>query len=103
MRQRAIRDKEYPECHYVFFREGKKIKDFRGAWDTALLKCGYKPTFKCKDCNTITELLNGTKRAALTCHACGSDNLKKHDKLFHDLRRTGVRNMIRAGIPEKVP
>src|SRR3989304_7997358 len=103
LKQKAImEDKKYSCCPYVFFREGKRIKDFRKAWAKALLKCGYRPTFKCKDCGTVTELPEGIKREDLTCQKCGSNNLKKHDKIFHDLRRTGIRNMTRAGIPEKV-
>lgn len=70
--QKQMRDRSYPMCPFVFARYGKRISNFYSAWAQA------------------------SKRAGLT----GDENRPK--RLFHDLRRTGVRNLIRAGVPERV-
>ena len=100
--QKILRDEKFQECRYVFFREGKQIKDFGDAWDTALLKMGRMLHYKCKDCGEITEISEKKQRKDLACEKCQGKRLKRHDKIIHDLRRTAVRNMVRAGIPERV-
>ena len=64
----------YPTWRWVFTRDGRnRIKSFRGAWDEA------------------------SKRAGLWDNDTG-----RPTRLFHDLRRTGARNLVRAGVPERV-
>jgi integrase len=53
-------------CAWVFHRNGKRIRDFRGSWSAA-------------------------------CEAAGLEG-----KLFHGLRRSGVRTMRRSGISEEI-
>ena len=40
LHQRAVRESLYPECPYVFFRQGQKIKDCRKAWTSACYRAG---------------------------------------------------------------
>ena len=71
--QRARRDAEFPACEWVFFGEtGDRIRNFRYAWDMAC---------------TRAKIIKPDGKPA---------------RLFHDLRRTGVRNLVRAGVPDAV-
>jgi len=71
--QRQRRDQEWPACPWVFFDdEGEQVLDFRSEWRRA-------------------------------CAAAGLvDPEGEPTVIFHDLRRSGVRNLVRAGVPEAV-
>lgn len=68
-----------PDCPFVFHLDGQPIGDFRKTWYRAC-------------CN-----------AGLGIMEVQEDKRKKYvGTIPHDLRRTSVRNMIRAGVPERV-
>lgn len=73
-------------CDYVFHKDGKKIVHFRPDWNRACreanLGYGYKLDSKYVDKWVKKGLSEGP--------------------IMHDFRRTAVRNMVRAGIPEGV-
>jgi integrase len=71
---KAARDAQFPDCSWVFARGDKQIRTFRRAWFNA-----------CEDAGLWDPAIS-----------------EKPDRIVHDLRRTGVRNLIRAGVPEKV-
>jgi hypothetical protein len=59
-------------------KNGKPVRDFRGTWYVLCEKSGL---------GKLTKTEKGEKWEGL---------------IFHDLRRSAVRNMIRRGIPERV-
>jgi integrase len=61
------------------FGNGKPLGSFRKAWRTACVKSGLGKVTKREDGVEIYEGL-----------------------IFHDLRRTGVRNLVRAGVPTQI-
>ncbi len=75
--QKQRHDLYWPNTPWVFFHyaTGRPINRFPAAWRTACRKAG---------------LWEGDEKTGKPTH------------LFHDLRRTGVRNLVRAGAPEVV-
>lgn len=87
--QRAERDQKFPECPWVFFGEtGEKIRDFRSAWDSACIKAGL--------CDPLLDDQGQPVKDEK------GEAIFVPNKLFHDFRRTAVRNMVRSGVPESV-
>jgi integrase len=77
---------------------GEPIVDTRKAWARACCMAGVGKMV----CPTCEEAVD----AKHTCAKCSKtwkyEELKYAGKIFHDLRRSSVRNMIRAGVPEKI-
>jgi len=75
-------------AEHVFHRDGEPVGDFRKAWAAACIEAGLaRPKLDAEGQPVRDE--QGQPQTVPT-------------KLFHDLRRSGVRNMVRAGVRERV-
>jgi len=88
-----------PKSEFVFIHEGECIATFRKAWNSACVRAGLG-VFICCGCNAT---VGPGSRCAERKQAKRRARTRRYRGLiFHDLRRTGVRNLVRAGVPERV-
>ncbi len=79
-------------CPLVFNRDGRPIRGFRKAWRTACITAGLFEFMKDKD----------GKSAAVRYKRGNKELVKVPTRIFHDFRRTAIRDMVRSGVSEKV-
>jgi len=79
---------ETAESRYIFHRRGARVGDFRKAWTAACVAAGFaKPKLRRDGRPVLDRQGQPIMRATL---------------IFHDLRRSAVRNLVAAGVDQAV-
>jgi integrase len=77
---------------FIFHRSGTAVAEIRKSWQTGAIAAGLG-IMVCPKCES--------RRTEKYCQECKTAR-KYEGKLFHDLRRTAVRNMVKAGVNTQV-
>jgi len=97
------RAKRQQDCPYVCFRLDRKghairVRGFRKAWYSACVRSGLG-RMEPKTNRVTGELLHALPRGP---RSKPKVKMVYKGMTFHDTRRSGVRNLVRAGVPERV-
>jgi integrase len=93
---KVLQAKRDPRCPLVFQREGQRIKRFTRAWKTACIRAGLSEPLRDAAGNIVKTRKKDAEGKVI------EKTIEIPTKIFHDFRRTAVRNMVRSGIPERV-
>lgn len=76
----------------TLFGNGEPVKYFRGSWDAACIKAGLCEVQK-----------DDEGRPVVIQDKKGNEEVVRvPTKIFHDFRRTAIRDMVRSGVSERV-
>ncbi|MBZ5543377.1 MAG: tyrosine-type recombinase/integrase [Acidobacteriia bacterium] len=97
----CIGDKD--SAAYLFTRaDGKPVRTYRGAWEQLCVRAGLG-RFICRTCKGPGPATGATGRCCPTCAKAGQVGIFRYEGLlFHDLRRSAVRNLERSAVPRSV-
>ena len=88
-----------PTNHVLTYGDGNPVRADRSAWEQLCLRAGIGH-FAGQPCGSLGPATTATGRVCSVCVAAKKRKMFAFEgTLFHDLRRSAVRNMERAGRP----